>query len=142
MANAIVLESSPDPEDLLLQETTNALANLAGATATDRAALAVLTSTNENLTKQLTEITKSLTKALDKIQRLETAVTNSSSSHCSTSTIDHKLLRLYCWSHGFRVGRKHYSHTYKAPKEGHKKEATATNIMGGSEVGLNDVLNE
>ena len=51
MANAAVLESSPDPEDLLPQETTNALANLAAATATDRAALAALTSTNENLTK-------------------------------------------------------------------------------------------
>ena len=142
MANAAVLESSLDPEDLLPQETTYTLANLAAATTTDRAALAALTSTNKNLTKQLTEVTKSLTKALDKIQRLETTVTNSSSSHRGTSTTDHKLLHVYCSSHRFRVGRKHNSHTCKAPKEGHKKEATTTNMMGGSELGLNDVLNE
>ena len=74
MANTAVLESSPGPNDFHPQEITNALANLAAATATDRAALAALTSTNKNLTKQLTEVTKSLTKALDKIQRLETTV--------------------------------------------------------------------
>ena len=143
MANAAVLASSPGPDDLLPQETTNALANLAVATATDRAALAALTSTNETLTKQLEEVTKNLTKALDKLHRVENTVTNSSSSsHHITSTIDHKLLRPYCWSHGFRVGRKHNSQTCKAPKPGHKKDAIATNMMGGSELGLNDVLIE
>jgi hypothetical protein len=40
----------------------------------------------------------------------------------------------YCWTHGFRVGNKHTSETCQNPACGHKKEATRTNTMGGSQV--------
>ena len=52
-ANAAVQKSPPKIGDMLPEETSAALANLAAATATDRAALAALTTTNEHLTKQL-----------------------------------------------------------------------------------------
>ena len=52
------------------------------------------------------------------------------------------LLRPYCWSHGFRVNRKHNSTKCKAPKEGHKKQATVINMMGETDVGLLDIVTE
>jgi hypothetical protein len=38
----------------------------------------------------------------------------------------------YCWSHGYRVGYGHTSHTCSNPKEGHQPTTTRNNIMGGS----------
>lgn len=116
------------------------LANLAAATATDRAALAALSSTNEHLTKQLSAVTKNLTTALAKIQSLETSVACIPSS--STTTHDLKPFRPYCYTHGFCVNRKHYSKSCKAPSEGHKSNATAFNRLGGSDVGIDDTVEE
>lgn len=39
----------------------------------------------------------------------------------------------YCWSHGITRNLWHNSKTCKRCKEGHKKEATLQNKMGGSE---------
>jgi hypothetical protein len=38
----------------------------------------------------------------------------------------------YCWTHGFRVTKQHNSSTCKYPDTGHQKEATKSNMMGGS----------
>ncbi len=38
----------------------------------------------------------------------------------------------YCWTHGFRVWGDHTSMTCRRPAEGHKREATKDNMMGGS----------
>ena len=127
-------------EDNIETETASALANLAAATATDRAAMAALTSTNAHLSMQLTAVTKNLTAALEKIKRLETSLGTTAPSNPTIHNA--RLYRPYCWSHGFRVGRKHNSTTCKAPKEGHKKDATAFNMMGGSNVGLDDTVIE
>ena len=114
---------------------------MAAATATDIAALAALTTTNEHLTKQLSSVTRNLTLALEKIQCLKKSVTSTPSSTVP-STIDSKLQRQYCWSHGFCVNRKHNSTIYKAPKEEHKKQATTINMMRGTNVGHLDAVNE
>jgi hypothetical protein len=37
----------------------------------------------------------------------------------------------FCWSHGYQVHNEHTSASCKNPKEGHKKEATKINPMGG-----------
>ena len=37
----------------------------------------------------------------------------------------------YCWSHGLTHDPKHTGYTCKSPQEGHKKEATHYNMMGG-----------
>ena len=39
----------------------------------------------------------------------------------------------YCWTHGTTRNLWHNSHTCSRPKDGHKKEATLQNKMGGSE---------
>jgi len=89
----------------------------------------------------LTTLTQTLTTALAKIQLLESSV--SSQPRCTTlSNYDEKLFRPYCWSHGFRVSAKHNSKNCKAPKDGHKRNATASNMLNGSKVGIDDVLQQ
>ena len=39
----------------------------------------------------------------------------------------------YCWTHGITSNLQHTSATCTRPKQGHKKEATYENKMGGSE---------
>jgi hypothetical protein len=40
----------------------------------------------------------------------------------------------YCWSHGYKVAHTHTIQTCLYPKDGHKREATKTKNMGGSQV--------
>ena len=96
--------------------------------------MATLTSTNEHLS------TKNLTAALEKIKHLENTVSTNATPTPAIHSV--RLYCPYCWSHGFRVGRKHNSMTCNAPKEGHKKDATAINMMGGFNVGLDDTIVE
>ena len=57
-------------------------------------------------------------------------------------SLDPKVLHQYCWLHGFCVNQKHNSHTCKAPKDGHKMEATKNVTMDGSNLGLHDIVDE
>ena len=41
----------------------------------------------------------------------------------------------YCWSHGYQVGKEHTSETCTKPREGHQRNATLANTMGGSTYG-------
>jgi hypothetical protein len=40
----------------------------------------------------------------------------------------------YCWTHGFKVSRRHNSATCKNTAPGHKTEATRDNMLGGSTI--------
>ena len=45
-----------------------------------------------------------------------------------------RCMGAYCWSHGWHpVGANHNSATCNFKKEGHKTDATFTNIMGGNQ---------
>ena len=81
-----------------------------------------------------------MTTTLAKIQTLQASVKTAPQS--SLSPYDPKLFRPYCWTHGFCVNHRHNSTTYKAPGDGHKKEAMAINRLGGTHLGLNDVIEE
>jgi hypothetical protein len=39
----------------------------------------------------------------------------------------------YCWTHGYKVANTHTTLSCNLPKQGHKKEATRTDNMGGSQ---------
>ena len=41
----------------------------------------------------------------------------------------------YCWTHGFRVTKRHSSQTCSIPAAGHQSMATRKNILGGSGAG-------
>ena len=47
----------------------------------------------------------------------------------------------YCWSHGYDIGNGHTSATCKHPKEGHKREATVTNQLGGDQTNCHLIPN-
>ena len=100
-------------------ETATALANLAEATASDREAFAALVTTNSNLTKQLTE-------ALEEIKKLKKRLNNRRAPEPNNN---------YCWTHGYSVHKNHTSATCRNPAEGHQREATRDNPMGGSSQG-------
>ena len=138
-ANAAITNETQNQDISLLDEANQALANLAAATAIDRAAFSTLSTTNEHLTKQLSTLTKTLTSTLAKIQLLESSV--ASQPGCTTlSSYDWKLFHPYCWTHGFRVNKQQTSKTCKAPTAGHKRNTTANNMLNRSKVGIDDVV--
>jgi hypothetical protein len=104
------------------EATIGALANLATATAADRGVVASLTQAN---VKQLEDNSNELRKlkALIKKERTEKRGQHSFSPSPNT----------YCWMHGYEVGSTNTSLTCKLPKQGHKREATRADNMGGSQ---------
>jgi hypothetical protein len=120
-ANAAVRQT----EDQLSEATIGALANLATATAVDRGVVATLTEANARLVKQLEDNSNELRelKALIKKERDEKRGQRSFNPSPNN----------YCWTHGYKVGNTHTSLSCNLPKQGHKREATRANNMGGSQ---------
>ena len=109
------------------QDTVEALANLAVATAADRNTIAALTATIQQLTQSLDRAQVELAK------RPMTAPSPTGNPRRDPARAAERFrYGNYCWSHGFRCGKEHTSATCKWPKEGHKREATVTNQLGGS----------
>ncbi len=118
---------------LQLEATTEALANLATAAATDRDVVAALTTTNATLQAQATE-------QLRKIARLEAAAATSRRTTGAIRTRGNTRPppdpNGYCWKHGYRVAEGHSSATCtnRLTDTNHKIEATRANNMGGSQL--------
>jgi hypothetical protein len=110
-------------EDQMAEDTIGALANLATATTADCGVVATLTEANARLVKQLEDNSNGLRelKALIKKERFEKR--GKHSFYPSPNN--------YCWTHGYKVANTHTSLTCNFPKQGHKKEATRTDNMGG-----------
>jgi hypothetical protein len=118
----------------LTEQALGAFANLATATAVDRNVVAQLTEANYRLAKQLEDNATSLkeVKSLLKKERAKRASggnTDRPPRRSCTPSSDN-----YCWSHGYTVARNQTSKTFMYPKEGHQREATNINNMGGSQV--------
>jgi hypothetical protein len=112
-------------ENQLAEATIGALANLATATAADRGVVAILTEANARLVKQLEDYSSELRelKALIKKERVVYR------GQCSFNPYPNN----YCWTHGYKAGNNHTSMSCNLPKQGHKREATRANNMGGSQ---------
>jgi hypothetical protein len=114
-------------EDQMSEATIGALANLATATATaaDRGVVATLTEANTRLAKQLEDNSNELRelKALIKKEIIEKRGQRSFNPSPNN----------YCWTHGYRVANTHTSLSCNFPKQGHKREATRADNMGGSQ---------
>jgi hypothetical protein len=105
--------------------TIGALANLAKATAADRGFVAALTQANAHLDTQLEDNSNELRELKALLNHERSAKRGQRSFNPSPSN--------YCWTHGYTVGSTHMSLTCKLPIPGHKKEATRTDNMGGSQ---------
>jgi hypothetical protein len=120
-ANAAVAQ----PDEDLAESAIDAFANLASATAVDRAIVSTWTEANARLAKQLEESDHALkeVKALLKKERSDRVACKP----CAPS-VDN-----YCWTHGYKLAKIHTSMNCLYPKTGHKKEANKSNNMGGSQ---------
>jgi hypothetical protein len=114
------------------EDTIDAIANLATATAADRTAVADLTGTNALLSKELARTNTLLITALTQISTLTKQLAdcrspnnNTASGH--TPSFDRKH---YCWTCGHRS--LHASSKCTVPAAGHQKGAKAGDTMGGS----------
>jgi hypothetical protein len=120
------------------EQTADALANLATATASDRSAVSALSSTNSALTASLATATAQLVTAKADITALKTKVANLQSSQRSTTTtpptpnVRKYHNENYCWSHGWDIAINHKSDNCLYKREGHCNDATRQNTMGGS----------
>jgi hypothetical protein len=118
-ANAAVGQTEDQMDNTTIQE----LANLATATAADRGVMETLTEANARLVKQLKDNSNELRelKALIKIERFEKRGQRSFNPSPNN----------YCWTHGSKVANTHISLSCNFPKQGHKREATRADNMGG-----------
>jgi len=93
----------------IFEETSEALANLATATASDRKALETLTSTVANLTQQLSAKDVEIKKLKDQLSSKR----NKPTTETPTKRTDQGS---YCWSHGYLVMKNHNSSNCRFPK--------------------------
>jgi hypothetical protein len=106
-------------------ETADAFSNLSMAATSDKEMLLTLTNKNSTLTSQLS----AKNKLIATLQaQLRNTSTNAPAHRPVTATDKHKR---YCWTHGPRLSRNHSSDNCRDTEEGHKKEATRDNRMGG-----------
>jgi hypothetical protein len=109
----------------MAEATIGALANLATAIAADRVVVATLTEANARLVKQLEDNSNELRElnALIKKERFEKRGQRSFNPSPNN----------YFSNHGYKVANTHTSLSCNFPKQGHKREATRTDNMGGSQ---------
>jgi hypothetical protein len=109
----------------MAEATIGALANLATATAADRGVVATLTEANARLVKQLEDNSNELRelKALINKDRFEKRGQRSLNPSP----------KKYFWTRGYKVANTHTSLSCNFPKQGHKREATRNDNMGGSQ---------
>jgi hypothetical protein len=119
-----------------MQDTAEAIAQLATATVSDRGTVVTLTTTNSKLATQL-EVTHSLIAQLkNKITTLRSKIKPVWQGQRPVKTTNNDI---YCWSHGYQVAKSHTGATCNMKKSGHQDAATKGNTMGGVQWARNDV---
>jgi hypothetical protein len=112
-------------EDQMAEATIGALSNLPTETSSDHDVVAKLTKANARLVKQLEDNSKELRelKALIKKERIEKLGQRSFNPSPNN----------YLWTHGYKFTTTHTSLSWNFLKQGHKREATRADTMGGSQ---------
>jgi hypothetical protein len=115
-----------------MQDTVNAISQLATATASDRGTVATLTTTNAKLATQLEAAQAQIAQLKDEKVALRNKIKpdwQGQQTHKMTNNDS------YCWSHGYQAAKSHTSATCNMKKSGHKDTATKSNPMGGVQWG-------
>jgi predicted RNase H-like nuclease (RuvC/YqgF family) len=115
-----------------MQETVEAIAQLATATASDRGTVATLTTTNAKLANQLEAAHALIAQLKSEIASLKSKIKPACKGHRSTKTTNNDS---YCWSHGYQVAKSNTSATCNVRKNGHQEAATKIDTMGGVQWG-------
>jgi predicted RNase H-like nuclease (RuvC/YqgF family) len=115
-----------------MQETAEAIAQLAAATASDRGTVATLTTTNDKLANQLEAAHALIAQLKSEIATLKSKIKPAWQGQRPTKTTNNDT---YCWSHGYQVAKSHTSSTCNVRKNGHQEAATKIDTMGGVQWG-------
>jgi hypothetical protein len=115
-----------------MQDTAEAIAQLARATASDRGTVATLTTTNAKLATQLEVAHALIAQLKSEIATLKIKIKPVWQGQRPTRTTNNDS---YCWSHGFQVVKSHTSATCNIRKSGNQETATKVDIMGGVQWG-------
>jgi hypothetical protein len=115
-----------------MQDTVDAIAQLATATDSDRGTVATLTTATAKLVNQL-EAAHALIAQLNKeIATLKNKIKPDWQGQRPVKRINNNS---YCWSHGYQVAKSHTSATCNMKKSGHQDAATKMDTMGGVQWG-------
>jgi hypothetical protein len=117
-----------------MQETAEAIAHLATATASDRGTVATLTTTNTNtkLANQLEAVHALIAQLKSEIVTLKIKIKPVWQGQRPARTTNNDS---YCWSHGYQVAKSHTSATCKVRNTGHQETGTKSDTMGGVQWG-------
>jgi predicted RNase H-like nuclease (RuvC/YqgF family) len=115
-----------------MQETAEAIAQLATATASDRGRVAALTTTNAKLANQLEAAHALIAQLKSKIATLKIKIKPVWQGQRPARITNNNS---YCWSHGYQVAKSHTSASCKVRKTGHQEAATKIDTMGGVQWG-------
>jgi predicted RNase H-like nuclease (RuvC/YqgF family) len=118
--------------DESMQETAEAIAQLATATASDRGTVATLTTTNAKLATQLEAAHALIAQLKSEIATLKIKIKPVWQGKRPTRTTKNDS---YCWSHGYQVAKSHTSATCNVRKTGHQETVTKVDTMGGVQWG-------
>jgi hypothetical protein len=119
---------SEQGRDDSMQETAQAIAQLATDTASDRGTVATLTTTNAKLANQLEAANALIAQLKSEIATLKNRIKPVWKGQRPARTTNNDS---YCWSHGYQVAKSHTSATCNVRKTRHQESATKSDIMGG-----------
>jgi hypothetical protein len=111
-----------------MQETAEAIGQLATATASDWGTVATLTTTNAKLANQLEAANALIAQLKSEIATLKNKIKPVWQGQRPARTTNNDS---YCWSHGYQVAKSHTSATCNVRKTGHQEAATKIDNMGG-----------
>jgi hypothetical protein len=115
-----------------MQETAEAIAQLATATASDRGTVATLTTTNAKIANQLEAAHALIAQLKSEITTLKIKIKPAWQGKRPARTTNNDS---YCWSHGYQVAKSRTSATCNVRKTGHQETATKVGTMGGVQWG-------
>jgi predicted ATP-dependent protease len=118
--------------DGTMQDTVDAIAQLATATASDCGTVATLTTTNAKLATQLEAAHAQIAQLKNEIVTLRNKIKSAWQRQRPVKTTKNDS---YCWSHGYQVAKSHTSATCNMKKSGHQDAANKSNTMGGVQWG-------
>jgi hypothetical protein len=125
----MMIEQSRDGS---IQETAEAIAQLATATTSDRGTVVTLTTTNAKLATQLEAAHALIAQLKSEIATLQINIKPIWQGHRPARTTNNDS---YCWSHGFQVAKSHTSTTCNVRKAGDQENKTRIDTMGGVQWG-------
>jgi predicted RNase H-like nuclease (RuvC/YqgF family) len=115
-----------------MQDTVDAITQLATSTASDRGTVATLTTTNAKLATQLEAAQAQIAQLKSEIATLKNKIKPACQGQRTIKTTNNDS---YCWLHGYQVAKSHMSATCNMKKSGHQDAANKSNPMGGVQWG-------